>query len=446
MEEKLQSLEERLCAIEGGDKYGLEAVDLRLVSDVGLPTDFKTLEFDKYKGSSCPRVHLAMYYRKMAAYIYDDKDSLTRAALSWYVDLEQGRIKTWRDLAKAFLKQYKYNKDMAPDRSRFKEYAQRAQVQPPITEREMVTMFIDTLPSPYYDKVVGNMASNFADLVVVGIRRGKFAQTSNAADFAKKTMSEKKKGEINVVLIEPTFPRTKINTSSYPTQAGSRLAMTQPTPYIPPSQPRTDTGVIANAGPSQQAARRSPRVLTPIPMTYTKLFPLLLEQKLIEVVPLKPLEPLYPRSYDPNARCDYHGGARRHPPKDAGDLLDDGLLGLEDKGSNVHNNPFLAHSTTTVNAISHMDERVVSPRRKDKEPRQTVDPANQVEVPPVATKPIYNNNAVPWRYPTPQIKEETIAPEITNIVKTWGMTRSGRIFSPNALRNKEPAPVKKKKQ
>ncbi|RDX83406.1 hypothetical protein CR513_35677, partial [Mucuna pruriens] len=32
------------------------------------------------------------------------QDSLTRAALSWYVDLERGRIKTWRDLVEAFLK------------------------------------------------------------------------------------------------------------------------------------------------------------------------------------------------------------------------------------------------------------------------------------------------------------------------------------------------------
>ncbi|RDX86134.1 hypothetical protein CR513_32569, partial [Mucuna pruriens] len=129
----------------------------------------------------------------------------------------------------------------------FKEYAQRwwelaTQVQPPITKREIVTMFIETLPSPYYDKVVGNVASNFADLVVVGerievgIQRGKFALTNSTTGFAKKTMSEKKKGKTNVVLIEPTFPRTKINTSSYPTQAGSRLVVTQPTPYIPPSQ------------------------------------------------------------------------------------------------------------------------------------------------------------------------------------------------------------------
>ncbi|RDX77538.1 hypothetical protein CR513_42322, partial [Mucuna pruriens] len=47
----------------------------------------------------------------MAAYIYDNKvlihcfhDSLTRAALSWYVALERGRIKTWRDLVEVFLK------------------------------------------------------------------------------------------------------------------------------------------------------------------------------------------------------------------------------------------------------------------------------------------------------------------------------------------------------
>ncbi|RDY01164.1 hypothetical protein CR513_15544, partial [Mucuna pruriens] len=41
------SLEEHLRAIEGGDKYGLEAVDLCLVLDVRLPADFKTPEFDK---------------------------------------------------------------------------------------------------------------------------------------------------------------------------------------------------------------------------------------------------------------------------------------------------------------------------------------------------------------------------------------------------------------
>ncbi|RDX93093.1 hypothetical protein CR513_24686, partial [Mucuna pruriens] len=135
--------------------------------------------------------------------------------------------------------------------------------------------------------------------------------------------SEKKKGETNAVLIELTFPRTKINTSSYPTQTGSQLVVTQPTPYIPPSQPQVNTGATTNARPTQQAVRRSHQVQ---------------------------------------------------------DLLDDGLLEFEDKRPNVHTNPLLAHGTTTVNTISHMYERVASPsRRRDGEPKQAVGPANQVE-------------------------------------------------------------------
>jgi len=55
-------------------------------------------------------------------------------ALSWYMHLEPTRIHSWKDLVGAFLKQYKYNIDMAPDRMQlqsttkkgvetFKEYA-----------------------------------------------------------------------------------------------------------------------------------------------------------------------------------------------------------------------------------------------------------------------------------------------------------------------------------
>ncbi|RDY06427.1 hypothetical protein CR513_09591, partial [Mucuna pruriens] len=38
-----------------GNSYKLEATNLCLILDVGFPADFKTLEFDKYKGISCPR-------------------------------------------------------------------------------------------------------------------------------------------------------------------------------------------------------------------------------------------------------------------------------------------------------------------------------------------------------------------------------------------------------
>ncbi|RDX65115.1 hypothetical protein CR513_56250, partial [Mucuna pruriens] len=82
---------------------------------------------------------------------------------------------------------------------------------------QTITIFIDTLPSPYYDKVVGNVTSNFVDLVLVGeriklgIRHGKFAQASNNVGFANKPASKKKKGEANTVVVEPIFPQGKGN-------------------------------------------------------------------------------------------------------------------------------------------------------------------------------------------------------------------------------------------
>jgi len=92
---------------------------------------------------------------------------------------------------------------MAPDRTQlqnmfkkegetFKEYAQRwrdlaAQVAPPMVEREMITMMVDTLPVFYYEKLVGYMPSSFADLVFagerieVGLKRGKFDYVSSTS-------------------------------------------------------------------------------------------------------------------------------------------------------------------------------------------------------------------------------------------------------------------------
>jgi len=64
------------------------------------------------------------------------QDCLAGAAVIWYTNLEAFRIRTWKDLITAFLRQYQYNSDMAPDRAQqqnmvkkesetFKEYAQR---------------------------------------------------------------------------------------------------------------------------------------------------------------------------------------------------------------------------------------------------------------------------------------------------------------------------------
>ncbi|XP_020209000.1 uncharacterized protein LOC109793933 [Cajanus cajan] len=71
--EKLQMLEERLKVMEGSSYDVGEAVDLCLVPDIEFPPKSKVPEFDKYKGTSCPKNHITMYCRKMAAYAHNDK-------------------------------------------------------------------------------------------------------------------------------------------------------------------------------------------------------------------------------------------------------------------------------------------------------------------------------------------------------------------------------------
>ncbi|RDX96395.1 hypothetical protein CR513_20936, partial [Mucuna pruriens] len=142
---------------------------------------------------STPKSYLTMYYRKMTPHTYDDTllihffhESLTGAALIWYLGLRREHIPTWRSLTKGFLNQYEYNMDMTPDRSQlqnmakgeketFKEYARRwrelaAHIQPPLFDKEMVTMFINTFHPPFYKKMVRNVLSNFVNLLLIGER------------------------------------------------------------------------------------------------------------------------------------------------------------------------------------------------------------------------------------------------------------------------------------
>ena len=52
-------LEERLRAIEGGEDYAFAKLeDLFLVPNIITPPKFKVLDFDKYKGTTCPKNHL----------------------------------------------------------------------------------------------------------------------------------------------------------------------------------------------------------------------------------------------------------------------------------------------------------------------------------------------------------------------------------------------------
>jgi hypothetical protein len=162
--DKLFALEERLRAVEGNDWFNpMRAAEVCLVPNIVVPKDFTIPDFIKYTGLECPNTHLRSYYNKIAEVIRDDKlliyffqDSLAGFALSWYMRLDSVRIRSWIDLVEAFLKQYKFNLEIAPDRTSLmsmekrsqesaRAYAQRwrdeaTHVQPPLIEIEMVTL------------------------------------------------------------------------------------------------------------------------------------------------------------------------------------------------------------------------------------------------------------------------------------------------------------------
>ena len=93
----------------------------------------------------------------------------------------------WEDLATSFYKKYQYNADLAPTRTQlqsmslgtgegFKEYAQKwrdlaGRVQPPLTDRELVDMFLGTLSGPFFNHLIGNSSAGFTDLILTGENR-----------------------------------------------------------------------------------------------------------------------------------------------------------------------------------------------------------------------------------------------------------------------------------
>lgn len=223
LEERCRWLEEKFKAMEVTESYrGIDAKELSLVPDLVLPHKFKMLEFEKYNGTSCPEAHITMFCRRMAGYVNNDQllihcfqDSLLGATSKWYNQLSRTTIGSWRDLAQAFMKQYSHVTDMALDRitlqnidkkssESFRQYTQRwrevaVQVQPPLLEKEMTMLFINTLKAPFITHMLGSATKSFPDIVMNGemiesaIRSGKI----DAEESNKRLVPRRRENEVN---------------------------------------------------------------------------------------------------------------------------------------------------------------------------------------------------------------------------------------------------------
>jgi hypothetical protein len=203
---KLLALEQRLRALERIRLYNpIKAAEMCLVPNIVIPKNFRVPEFVKYTGTQYPITHLKAYCNKMAEVVEDEKllihffqDSLSGTALTWYMRLDNTKVKKWKDLVDAFMRQYKFNIDVGPDRlslqamekdnkESIREYARRwsevaAQVNYPMLEKEMISLFSNTFKAPYFEYLVRSSAQHFNDMVVIAERIEQAIGLGNIAD------------------------------------------------------------------------------------------------------------------------------------------------------------------------------------------------------------------------------------------------------------------------
>ena len=92
---------------------------LSLFPNARLPPKFKMPNLNKFDGISCPKSHLKMYMRaiqplgateEVLAQMF--QNTLTVAALRWFLNLDDARVRSWEDICREFHKQYKYNMEV----------------------------------------------------------------------------------------------------------------------------------------------------------------------------------------------------------------------------------------------------------------------------------------------------------------------------------------------
>ena len=183
----------------------------------------------------------------------------------------------------------------------FKDYAQKwrdldGRVQPPLSERELVDMFLGTLLGPFFNHVIGSSSTGFTELILTderveaGIRSGKIQKDSSASTAVKNPFTGRK--EVFAVYSQ----RNQGRTERRPVVGAVMI------PKPASDQPRN----------SQPRVEKPVRQFTRINMTLAQVLPHLLKLNL-ETLKEAPENPnTASPHYHPNARCAYHSESPGH--------------------------------------------------------------------------------------------------------------------------------------
>ncbi|GAU51747.1 hypothetical protein TSUD_415400 [Trifolium subterraneum] len=370
LQTKYDEMQKEMRALRGKDLFGQDAHELCLVPDVVVPHKFKVPDFEKYKGSTCPKAHLIMYARKMSTQTSNDKllihyfqDSLTGAALRWYMDLDRANVSSFNDLASAFIRQYNYNSYLAPDRDElraltqkeresFKEYAQRwreiaAQILPAVEEKQLCKLFLHTLNPFFYEKMVGIVSRSFTEMVEMGM-------------CLEEGLFEEKEPEVGMVAQggpQSRYPIYQHVSAITPTQQPQMTQAPPPQYPYPYQQPYPQQPQIRPQTPQQpynypNRTQRNPP-FDPIPMKYADLLHALLAKNFVQTRPPPPMPAVLPTWYRSDLTCAFHQGAPGHDvercyalKKAVQELIRNKVLSFKDENPNVRNNPLPNHGSS----------------------------------------------------------------------------------------------------
>ncbi|XP_050900009.1 uncharacterized protein LOC127106743 [Lathyrus oleraceus] len=271
------------------------------------------------------------------------------------------------------------------EKETFREYAQRwreiaAQVVPPMEEKEMTKVFLKTLDTFYYERMIASAPTDFTDMVNMGVRleeavrEGRLVREgSSSSSGAKRYGGFMKKKEQETNVVSYNHPRrinypyhsqhqhiaavTPVITSApvqvqYPQQRTNRFQ--QNTQYQQQHQPQQHQHQLQQRPPQQQ--RRTN--FDPIPMSYAELYPALITKNLVQPRP-RPLVPeVLPWWYKPEVSCPFHQNAPGHDldncfalKLEVQKLTRAGILTFKNMGPNVKDNPMPSHGPSSVNNI-----------------------------------------------------------------------------------------------
>ncbi|KAI5425761.1 hypothetical protein KIW84_031544 [Lathyrus oleraceus] len=274
------------------------------------------------------------------------------------------------------------------DKETFKEYAQRwrelaAQIVPRLEEKEMTKIFLKTLSSFYHERMISNTPSDFTEMVNTGIRleegvrEGRLTREEGSSAKRYGAFAKKKDGEAHAVTshIKSRRPSVKRKTVH---PAGNQHQVAHIAPVFRENQqyrhhnqqqqlqqyqqqqhrPQQQAYQPRNNNQTSTTYDRKRVSFDPIPMTYAKLYPSLIERKLITPrdPPAIPTNPQW--WYKHELHCVDHFSAPGHDVENCyllktkvQDLVRSGILFFEDVGPNVKKNPLPKNGKSAVNMV-----------------------------------------------------------------------------------------------